>query len=138
MNYIIYALITLLCFGLTNFFLTVAGSKGINSFFGVFVALSVGFVVATMFLILTKTKIELYPGTNYALLAGISLGLGMLAIKFALSVKGTNPGVATAIANGNALIVAILSYFFLNKTLNVRQAGGIGLIILGIAALSLL
>ncbi len=138
-----YALATMVFFALTNFLVKMAGEGGMDS---VFVAnliwLSAG-AVGVIFLLYgmytgsfqralrnTDLKLLILP-----VLAGIFLALGMYTIKRAVTLGEAGPSVA--IASSNAIIVAILSYIFLNEGLSATKIGGMLLAIVGIIIMTL-
>ena len=138
-----YALATMVFFALTNFLVKMAGEGGMDS---VFVAnliwLSAG-AVGVIFLLygmytgsfqraLRNTDLRLLV---LPILAGVFLALGMYTIKRAVTLGEAGPSVA--IASSNAIIVAILSYIFLNEGLSATKVGGMLLAILGIIIMTL-
>ena len=138
-----YALATMVFFALTNFLVKLAGEGGMDSVFAAnLIWLSAG-AVGVIFLLygmytgsfqraLQNTDLRLLV---LPILAGVFLALGMYTIKRAVTLGEAGPSVA--IASSNAIIVAILSYIFLNEGLSATKIGGMLLAIVGIIIMTL-
>jgi drug/metabolite transporter (DMT)-like permease len=138
---LLYALATLVLFGITNFLLKYAGHHGSNSVTtaailwlssGVCGVLAIGFCLI---------RYGHLPGLQqpslilWAILAGITLGLGMLCLKLAVT-KGPG-GPATAITGSNSVLVALFEYFVFAHVPVTQKLAGMGVAVLGIIVLSL-
>ena len=138
-----YAFATMVFFALTNFLVKMAGEGGMDSVFAAnLIWLSAG-AVGVIFLLygmytgsfqraLQNTDLRLLV---LPILAGVFLALGMYTIKRAVTLGEAGPSVA--IASSNAIIVAILSYIFLNEGLSATKIGGMLLAIVGIIIMTL-
>ncbi len=143
MQWWIYAVLTMVLFGITNFLLKVAGEGGMDSVFAAnLIWLSAG-AVGLIFLIygiytgrFQKEWNESRFLITLPIIAGITLALGMYFIKKAVTLGEAGPSVA--IASSNALIVAFLAYLFLGEGLSATKIGGMFLIIMGIVIMALL
>ncbi len=71
----------------------------------------------------------------WAILAGLSLGVGMLCLKLAVT-KGPG-GPATAIIGSNAVLVTIFEYFVFSHVPPTQKLIGMAIAIVGIIALAL-
>ncbi len=138
-----YAFATMVFFALTNFLVKLAGEGGMDSVFAAnLIWLSAG-AVGVIFLlygIYTGSFQRALQNTDLRLLvlpilAGVFLALGMYTIKRAVTLGEAGPSVA--IASSNAIIVAILSYIFLNEGLSATKIGGMLLAIVGIIIMTL-
>ena len=138
-----YAFATMVFFALTNFLVKLAGEGGMDSVFAAnLIWLSAG-AVGVIFLlygIYTGSFQRALQNTDLRLLvlpilAGVFLALGMYTIKRAVTMGEAGPSVA--IASSNAIIVAILSYIFLNEGLSATKIGGMLLAIVGIIIMTL-
>jgi len=143
MQWWIYALITMLMFGITNFFVKLAGHYNMDSVFAsVILWLAVGFVGLIFLFYFLHTgyfqeNLRNTP-THYLLLpifAGIALAIGMYTIKLALTHGPAGPSVA--ISASNAFLVAILAFIFIGEKLAPSKIIGMILIFAGIAIMSL-
>jgi len=138
MEWWIYALITMLMFGITNFLVKVAGFYGMDSVFAsIILWLAVGATGLVFLLYYIHTgefqgNLEVIPKSYllFPAVAGITLALGMYSIKIALT-KGPG-GPAVAIAAANAFIIALLAYIFLGEELGLKKIAGMVVIFLGI------
>ncbi len=138
---LLYGLATLVLFGITNFLLKYAGHHGSNSVTttailwlssGVCGVLAIGFCLI---------RYGHLPGLQqpslilWAVLAGVSLGLGMLCLKLAVT-KGPG-GPATVITGSNSVLVALFEYFVFTHVPVTQKLVGMGIAVLGIIVLSL-
>ena len=111
---LLYGIATLVLFGITNFLLKYAGHHGSNSVTTAAILwLSAG-VCGVLAIGYCLIRYGHLPGMQepslvlWAILAGLTLGLGMLCLKLAVT-KGPG-GPATAIIGSNAILVAIFEY----------------------------
>ena len=136
-----YAVLAMILFGLTNFFLKIAGTRGCDSVAtAVLLWLSVGacgvLAVSWHFLADGRLPILEQPSLSWlALLAGIFLALGILAIKKAVTMGPAGP--AAAISGSNAILVALLDYWLLNHRLSASKFSSMLALIVGIVILAL-
>jgi transporter family protein len=136
-----FGLATMGLFGVTNFLLKYAGHHGADSVTitailwlsaGVCGLLAVGYCLV---------RYGHVPGMQdptlvlWAILAGLSLALGMLFLKLAVS---TGPGgPATAITGSNSVLVALFEFLVFAHIPPVQKLIGMGVAIAGIVVLSL-
>ncbi|HSQ34571.1 MAG TPA: DMT family transporter [Candidatus Binatia bacterium] len=136
-----YAVLAMLFFGLTNFILKIAGARGCDSLAtAVVVWLSVGAcgMLAVSWHVLAHAGFPALEQSGLswlALLAGIFLALGMLAIKKAVTSGPAGP--AAAVSGSNAILVGLLDYGFLDHWLPVAKLAGMMVVIAGIVVLAL-
>jgi drug/metabolite transporter (DMT)-like permease len=138
---LLFGLATMVLFGITNFLLKYAGHHGSDSVTitailwlssGVCGVLAIGYCLI---------RYGHLPGMQepslilWAILAGITLGLGMLCLKLAVT-KGPG-GPATAITGSNSVLVALFEYFVFAHVPVTQKLVGMGIAILGIIVLSL-
>ncbi len=135
------AIATMLLFGLTNFLLKLAGVRGGDS---LTVAVVLWLAVGTCGVLAVAWRGSIGAGfpvlrspalTWLALLAGIFLALGMLAIKRAVTLGPAGP--AAAVSGSNAVLVSLLDIGLLGHWLPVLKLAGMLTAIAGIAALAL-
>ncbi|NPA74715.1 MAG: EamA family transporter [Euryarchaeota archaeon] len=137
----IYALITMLMFGTTNFLVKYAGHSGMDSVFtSIVLWLATGATGFVFLLIYHREFAENLKNTNPWLLllpisAGVALAMGMYAIKIALTKGPAGPTVAITAAN--AFIVAFLAYVLLGEDLSPLKIIGMLVIFAGIILLTL-
>lgn len=135
------AIATMLLFGITNFLLKLAGVRGCDSLtVAVILWLAVGTcgVLAVAWHGAVGAGFPVLPDpalTWLALLAGIFLALGMLAIKRAVTTGPAGP--AAAVSGSNAILVSLLDYGVLGHWLPPLKLAGMLTAIAGIAALAL-
>ncbi len=144
MQWWVYAIITMLMFGITNFLVKVAGYHNMDSVFtSILLWLAVGAMglVFLLYYVHTGQFQEEWSSVQkvYLLLpiiAGITLAIGMYTIKLALT---SGPGGPTvAIAAANAFLIAVLAFIFLGEELSVSKIAGMLLIFLGVAVMTML
>ncbi len=137
----IYALITMLMFGTTNFLVKYAGHSGMDSIFtSIILWLATGATGLVFMLIYHKDFAENLKNTNPWLLllpifAGVALAIGMYAIKLAFDRGPAGPTVAITAAN--AFLVAFLAYILIGEDLSPLKIVGMLVIFAGIIILSL-
>jgi drug/metabolite transporter (DMT)-like permease len=138
---VFYAVMAMILFGFTNFFLKLAGEQGCDSVtVAIVLWLSVGGcgVLAFVWRWLEKSH---FPNLQapflswLALLAGIFLALGMLGIKKAVTLGQAGP--ATAVSGSNAILVSLLDFGLLGHWLPLMKLAGMLAAIVGIVALAL-
>jgi drug/metabolite transporter (DMT)-like permease len=136
-----FALLAMLCFGLTNFLLKLAGARGCDSVAAAVVLwLSVGScgVLASTWNLIWRSRFPMLERgllSQQALLAGVLLALGMLAIKKAVTVGPAGP--AAAVSGSNAILVSLLDYWLLGHWLPAIKLTGMMTVIAGIITLAL-
>jgi drug/metabolite transporter (DMT)-like permease len=136
-----YAIGAMVLFGLTNFFLKYAGERGCDSLASAIVLwLSVGAcgVLAVFWHVLRYSRFPLLGRREHAwlaLLAGVFLALGMLAIKKAVTLGPAGP--AAAVSGSNAILVSLLDYWLLGHWQPPMKLAGMAIVIAGIVALAL-
>ena len=132
----IYALITMLMFGTTNFLVKYAGHSNMDSLFtSIVLWLATGVTGLVFLLVYHDNFSENLKNTSSWLLllpifAGIALAIGMYAIKIALSNGPAGPTVAITAAN--AFLVALLAYIFIGEELSPMKIVGMLVIFAGI------
>jgi drug/metabolite transporter (DMT)-like permease len=138
---LLFGLATMVLFGITNFLLKYAGHHGSDSVtITTILWLSSGVcgVLAIGYCLIRYGRL---PGMQqpslilWAILAGLTLGLGMLCLKLAMT-KGPG-GPATAITGSNSILVALFEYFVFAHVPVTQKLVGMGIAILGIIVLSL-
>jgi drug/metabolite transporter (DMT)-like permease len=138
---LLFGLATMVLFGITNFLLKYAGHYGSNSVTtaailwlsaGVCGALAIGYCLIRYGHL---PGMEQPPLILWAILAGVTLALGMLFIKLAVT-KGPG-GPATAISGSNSVLVAIFEFLVFAHIPPVQKLVGMGIAIAGIIVLSL-
>jgi len=137
----IYALITMLMFGTTNFLVKYAGYKGMDSLFTSIVLWLATGATGLLFLALYWHEfLQNMKSTNPWLLllpisAGVALALGMYAIKIALSTGPAGPTVAITAAN--AFLVAFLAYLLIGENISAVKIVGMLVIFAGVIIITL-
>ena len=144
MQWWIYALITMLMFGITNFLVKMAGHYNMDSVFAsVILWLAVGLmgIIFLLYFIHTGYFQENLRATPtiyllFPIFAGVALAIGMYTIKLALTHGPAGPSVAISAAN--AFLVALLAFVFIGEKLSISKIIGMLLIFAGITIMSLL
>jgi len=138
---LLFGLATMALFGVTNFLLKYAGHHGSDSVTTtavLWLAAGVCGVLAVGYCLVRYGRL---PGMQeaslilWAVLAGITLALGMLFLKLAVT-KGPG-GPATAITGSNSILVALFEFLVFAHVPPVQKLIGMGIAIVGIAVLSL-
>ena len=139
MNWLPLALLTALCLALYNFFIKLA-SNHVPAAAGAVVLQLVAAALGAAWLL--KLKLEGQPipvtakGLGLAALAGLGVGLAEI-LTFIVFQRGVNSSVGTpVIVGGSVLFTAVLGLVVLREALTVPQAGGLLLIVVGIALLA--
>ena len=137
----IYALITMLMFGTTNFLVKYAGYSNMDSIFtSIVLWLSTGATGLIFLLIYRDNFFSNLKNTSPWLLllpifAGVALAIGMYAIKIALTNGPAGPTVAITAAN--AFLVALLAYIFIGEEISPIKMVGMVVIFAGIILITL-
>jgi len=143
MQWWIYALITMVMFGITNFLVKLAGHYKMDSIFAsiiLWLAVGVMGLIFLAYFLSTGHFQENLRNTKpiYLLLpafAGMALAIGMYTIKLALTKGPAGPSVA--ILASNAFLVALLAFIFIGEKLSPSKIAGMILIFAGIIMMSL-
>jgi drug/metabolite transporter (DMT)-like permease len=136
-----YAVLAMIFFGLTNFFLKLAGARGCDSIAAaIFLWLSVGacglLAASWHWLHYSRFPDLGHAGLSWlALLAGVFLAMGMLAIKKAVTQGPAGP--ATAVSGSNAILVGLLDFWLLGHWLASAKLAGMMAVIAGIVILAM-
>jgi bacterial/archaeal transporter family protein len=138
---LLYGIATLVLFGITNFLLKYTGHHGSNSVTTAAILwLSAG-VCGVLAIGYCLIRYGHLPGMQepslvlWAVLAGLTLGLGMLCLKLAVTQGPGGP--ATAIIGSNAVLVTIFEYLVFSHVPPTQKLIGMGIAIVGIIALAL-
>ena len=141
MQWWIYAIITMLMFGATNFLVKYAGHSGMDSVFAsILLWLATG-AMGVVFLFVYRDQFmqNLRSTPTWLLLlpvaAGVTLAIGMYSIKIALTKGPAGPTVAITAAN--AFLVALLAYVLIGENLSPLKIAGMLVIFAGIVMLTL-
>ncbi|WP_216726201.1 EamA family transporter [Hymenobacter siberiensis] len=139
MNWLPLALLTALCLALYNFFIKLAADH-VPPAVGAVVLQLVAAALGAAWLL--KLKLQGQPlvvpgkGLVWAVLAGLGVGLAEI-LTFVVFQRGVNSSVGTpVIVGGSVLLTAILGLVVLREALTLPQAGGLLLIVAGIALLA--
>lgn len=133
------ALLTALCLAGYSFFIKLAASH-LPPAVGAVVLQLVAAGLGAAWLLRLRLQGQLLPisgkGLGLAALAGLSVGLAEI-LTFAVFRRGVPASVGTpVIVGGSVLLAALLGLVGLRETLTLPQAGGLGLIVAGIALLA--
>ncbi len=137
----IYALITMLMFGTTNFLVKYAGHSNMDSIFTSIVLWLATGATGLIFLLIYRDNFfsNLKNTSPWLLLlpifAGVALAIGMYAIKIALTNGPAGPTVAITAAN--AFLVALLAYIFIGEEISPIKMVGMVVIFAGIILMTL-
>ncbi|OGX85167.1 hypothetical protein BEN47_02215 [Hymenobacter lapidarius] len=139
MNWLPLALLTALCLALYNFFIKLAADH-IPAAVGAVVLQLVAAGLGAGWLLYLKLQgqplIITSKGLGLAALAGVGVGLAEI-LTFVVFQRGVNSSVGTpVIVGGSVLLTAVLGLVVLREALTVPQAGGLVLIVAGIALLA--
>ena len=139
MNWLPLALLTALCLALYNFFIKLAADH-VPPAVGAVVLQLVAAVLGGAWLL--KLKLEGQPlaisgkGLALAALAGLGVGLAEI-LTFVVFQRGVDSSVGTpVIVGGSVLLTVVLGLVVLREALSLPQAGGLLLIVAGIALLA--
>ena len=138
-NWLPLALLTALCLALYNFFIKLAANQ-VSPAVGAVVLQLVAAALGAAWLF--KMKLQGQPmdisgnGLGLAALAGLGVGLAEI-LTFVVFQRGVNSSVGTpVIVGGSVLLTALLGLVVLREALTISQAGGLLLIVAGIALLA--
>ena len=138
-NWLPLALLTALCLALYNFFIKLAADH-VPPAVGAVVLQLVAAALGGAWLL--KLKLQGQPlavsgtGLGLAALAGVGVGLAEI-LTFVVFQRGVNSSVGTpVIVGGSVLLTAVLGLVVLREVLTLPQAGGLLLIVAGIALLA--
>ena len=139
MNWLPLALLTALCLALYNFFIKLAANH-VPPAVGAVVLQLVAAALGAAWLLKLKIQGQPMPisgkGLGLAALAGLGVGLAEI-LTFVVFQRGVNSSVGTpVIVGGSVLLTAMLGLVLLRETLTLSQAGGLLLIVMGIALLA--
>ncbi|MCB0652224.1 MAG: EamA family transporter [Saprospiraceae bacterium] len=139
MHWIFPAIMTAVFFGAYNVFIKLA-SGHINQIVGAVILQVVAALLGGLILLILKTTdqpLEIsQKGINYALLAGVFVGLAEITSFYVFS-KGISASVGIPIIIGGSVLVgAILGLTFLKESLGPVQYFAIALIVTGVVLLS--
>ncbi|OGX86964.1 EamA family transporter [Hymenobacter glacialis] len=139
MNWLPLALLTALCLALYNFFIKLAAGH-IPAAVGAVVLQLVAAGLGAGWLLYLKLQGQPLSitsrGVGLAALAGVGVGLAEI-LTFVVFQRGVNSSVGTpVIVGGSVLLTAVLGLVVLREALTVPQAGGLLLIVAGIALLA--
>ena len=139
MNWLPLALLTALCLALYNFFIKLAADH-VPPAVGAVVLQLVAAALGAAWLL--KLKLQGQPlvvsgkGLAWSVLAGLGVGLADI-LTFVVFQRGVNSSVGTpVIVGGSVLLTAVLGLVVLREALTLPQAGGLLLIVAGIALLA--
>lgn len=136
-----WGLATMLFFGITNFLLKFAGHHGINSVSATALLWLSSGICGALAITWCLINYGHLPGLEqpalifWSALAGVSLALGMLFIKLAVTQGPAGP--ATAITGSNSILVAIFEFLVFAHIPPIQKLVGMGITIIGIIILSL-
>ena len=138
-NWLPLALLTALCLALYNFFIKLAANH-VSPAVGAVVLQLVAAALGAAWLF--KMKLQGQPmdisgkGLGLAALAGLGVGLAEI-LTFVVFQRGVNSSVGTpVIVGGSVLLTALLGLVVLREAMSISQAGGLLLIVAGIALLA--
>ena len=138
-NWLPLALLTALCLASYNFFIKLAADY-LPPAAGAVVLQLVAAGLGAAWLLRLKLLGQPLPlpgkGVGLAALAGLSVGLAEI-LTFVVFKRGLPASVGTpVIVGGSVLLTALLGLVVLREGLSVAQAGGLGLIVIGIGLLA--
>ena len=139
MNWLPLALLTALCLALYNFFIKLAANH-VSPAVGAVVLQLVAAALGAGWLLYLKLQgqslLVSRQGLGLAALAGVGVGLAEI-LTFVVFRRGISAAVGTpVIVGGSVLLMAILGLVVLREVLTMTQAGGLLLIVAGIALLA--
>ncbi|WP_310397858.1 EamA family transporter [Hymenobacter sp.] len=139
MNWLPLALLTALCLAFYNFFIKLAANH-VPPAVGAVVLQLVAAALGAAWLV--KLRLQGQPlavsgkGLGLAALAGLGVGLAEI-LTFVVFQRGVSSSVGTpVIVGGSVLLTAVLGLVVLREALSVAQAGGLVLVVVGIALLA--
>ena len=139
MTWLPLALLTALCLALYNFFIKLAANH-VAPAVGAVVLQLVAAALGAVWLLKLKLQGQPLPitgqGLGLAALAGLGVGLAEI-LTFVVFQRGVPASVGTpVIVGGSVLLAAVLGVVLLREALTPAQAGGLLLIVAGIALLA--
>jgi transporter family protein len=139
MNWLPLALLTALCLALYNFFIKLAANH-VPPAVGAVVLQLVAATLGAAWVLRLKLQDEFVPistkGLWLAALAGLGVGLAEI-LTFIVFERGVPASVGTpVIVGGSVLLTAVLGLVVLREAMTLSQAGGLLLIVAGIALLA--
>eukprot|EP01029_Cantina_marsupialis_P027659 TRINITY_DN773146_c0_g1_i1.p1 TRINITY_DN773146_c0_g1~~TRINITY_DN773146_c0_g1_i1.p1 ORF type:complete len:501 (-),score=188.15 TRINITY_DN773146_c0_g1_i1:107-1609(-) len=145
-NYIFWAFIGFLGFGITNTLIGIVNEKGdgIVSISGAIVLWVSSGVCGTILLIafyILKGGLIGIPSKKYgfmACMAGIFLALGMLCLKLGMHAEPDAKGPIVSVVTCNSILVAVASYFILGEKLQKIQLAGMATAVSGLIIMQLI
>ncbi|MBN1321281.1 MAG: DMT family transporter [Thermoleophilia bacterium] len=138
---LLFGLATMVLFGVTNFLLKYAGHHGSDSVTTTAILWLAAGICGVLGVGYCLIRYGHLPGMQeaplilWAVLAGVTLALGMLFLKRAVT-KGPG-GPATAITGSNSVLVALFEFLVFAHVPPVQKLIGMGIALVGIAVLSL-
>jgi len=139
---ILFGLAAMALFGITNFLLKFAASRGARPQAAITVLWLASGACGCLALILCQVSGRGLAGLEspglkaLAFAAGLSLGLGMLSIKVALTRGPAGP--VAAVAGANAVLVTLLDFLLLKQEPPAAKLLGMALVVSGILAMALI
>ena len=138
-NWLPLALLTALCLALYNFFIKLAADH-LPAAVGAVVLQLVAAALGAAWLLRLKLLGQPLPlsskGLGLAMLAGLGVGMAEI-LTFVVFQRGVPASVGTpVIVGGSVLLTAVLGVALLREALTLPQAGGLLLIVAGIALLA--
>jgi transporter family protein len=139
MNWFPLALLTAFCLALYNLFIKMA-SNHLPPAVGAVVLQLVAAALGATWLLKMKLHGQALPitatGVGLAALAGLGVGLAEI-LTFVVFQRGVNSSLGTpVIVGGSVLLTAVLGVVVLREALTLTQAGGLLLVVAGIALLA--
>jgi transporter family protein len=139
LNWLPLALLTALCLALYNLFIKLAANE-VPAAVGAVVLQLVAAGLGAVWLLRLKLQGQPLPltgkGLGLAALAGLGVGLAEI-LTFVVYQRGLTASVGTpVIVGGSVLLTAVLGVVVLREGLSLSQAGGLLLIVAGIALLA--
>ena len=139
MNWLPLALVTALCLALYNFFIKLAAHH-LPPAVGAVVLQLVAAALGAAWLLKLKMQGQPLPvsgrGLGLAAMAGLGVGLAEI-LTFVVFQRGVPVSVGTpVIVGGSVLLTAVLGLVMLREALTLTQAGGLLLVVVGIALLA--
>ncbi|MFC1655971.1 EamA family transporter [Patescibacteria group bacterium] len=135
MHWILLAFGAFLFIGLSNFGLEFSTHFNLNSNAAVLLLVLAQLLVVGIFFIATRTSIDMassWKGVIIVLIAGLSLGIGVLFLGKAFASLDAKAGIVTLILNLNFILVTVLAYLSFKEALSIKQIVGMGVVIAGL------
>jgi drug/metabolite transporter (DMT)-like permease len=135
---LIFALFSLLLYGVWGFSYKLLSLKGIQGEWAVALVMLLGAIFSAMIALLRSEPFPLDRlGSGWPVLGlvAVSGAVGNIFLIKAMSASGTSSGVALAVSGAYPLVAAILTYLFLGEQLTGLQVIGIAAIVAGVGLL---